>query len=57
VVLGTARWQFLPWATPRSLFRLSLAARLALPGGLALSAEVSRIPTATEGTLGVFAYF
>ena len=57
VVLGSANWQYLPATEPRTLFRLGMSARLALPGGLALSAEVSRIPTATEATLGTFVYF
>ena len=57
VLLGSAQWQYLPAAAPRTLFRLGLSARLSLPGGLALSAEVSRIPAATEASLGAFFYF
>jgi hypothetical protein len=57
VLLGNARWQYLPWSAPRTLFELELSARLALPGGTALSAQVTRRPTATEVSLGAFYYF
>ena len=57
VMLGSAQWQYLPGATARSLFRLGGSARIALPGSLALSVEFSRIPTATEASVGTFVYF
>jgi len=57
VMLGSALWQYLPGAEPRSLFRLAASARVVLPGGFALSAEFARIPTATEVSVGTFVYF
>ncbi|MCA1827830.1 MAG: DUF4105 domain-containing protein [Myxococcales bacterium] len=57
VMLGSAQWQYLPGAQPRSLFKLDASLRVALHGDLALSAELCRIPFATELTLGVFKYF
>ena len=57
VFLGTAGWQYLPGATPTSLFRLSGGLRFALFRSFALSAEISRIPTATEVAAGTFVYF
>ena len=57
VMLGSAQWQYLPGATARSLFRLGGSARIALPASLALSVEISRIPTATEVVIGTFVYF
>src|SRR5207253_5131328 len=57
VMVGSAQWQYLPGATPRSLFRLGGSARIALPASLALSVEISRIPTATEVSVGTFVYF
>jgi hypothetical protein len=57
VFVGSAGWQYLPATTPRTLFKLEASLRIALPGGLALSAEFSRIPTATEIAAGTFLYF
>ena len=57
VLLGTARWQALPFANPHSFFELEFSGRLALPGGLALNAQIIGRPTGTEGSLGTYLYF
>jgi len=57
VLLGAAQWQSLPAAEPRSLFRLGGSARFTLPGGFSLSAELTRIPGATELAVALLAYF
>ncbi len=57
VLAGDARWQYLPWAAPRTLFELEFSARLALAKGTALNAQITRRPTATEVSLGAFYYF
>jgi hypothetical protein len=57
VLLGTARWQALPWANPHSFFELEFSARLTLTGGLALNGSMTRRPTGTEGSLGTYIYF
>ena len=57
VLLGTARWQGLPFANPHSFFEMEFSARLALPGGLALNGQIIGRPTGTEGSLGTYLYF
>ena len=57
VLLGTARWQALPFANPHSFFEMELSARLALPGGFALNGQIIGRPTGTEGSLGTYLYF
>jgi hypothetical protein len=57
VFMGTARWHYLPWAQPESLFELEGSARVALPGGVAIGATATRRRDSSEVGGGVFLYF
>ncbi len=54
-ILGTAAWRWLPFASPRTAFRLGAIARLHL-GAISLAAEWRRTPLAHEVAFSVQLY-
>ena len=57
VLLGDARWRWLPDTAPRETFEVRAALRLHLAKDLSLALEARRTPAADEGTLALHAFY
>jgi hypothetical protein len=57
VLLGDARWRWLPDAAPRETYDLRGELRLHLSRTVSLALEARRTPAADEGTLAVRAFY
>lgn len=57
VLLGDARWRFLPGASPRGTYDLRGQLRVHVAPGFSVALEARRTPDADEGTGVLFGYF
>lgn len=57
ILVGDARWHWLPDAAPRETFDLRASLRVHLTSALSLALEGRRVPVANEGTLGLQAFY